>query len=74
MSEKREILEGVYSIDPQDPRDMAKARLPEFQSPAVERILAATTPQGSAIMYELSAFCGSYLPLDGDKERPHSRG
>ena len=29
MSEKRETSEGVYDAVPQDPCDMAKARLPE---------------------------------------------
>jgi hypothetical protein len=36
MPEKRESLEGAYGAVPQDPRDMAKAALPESQSPAVE--------------------------------------
>ena len=36
MSEKRESPEGVYSAVLQDLRDMAKAGLPEAQSPAVE--------------------------------------
>src|SRR5438876_9107442 len=37
MPEKREPLEGAYGAVPQDPRDKAKAVLPESQSPAVER-------------------------------------
>jgi hypothetical protein len=37
MSEKREALEGVYGVVLQGPHDMAKATLPEAQSPAVER-------------------------------------
>jgi hypothetical protein len=36
MPEKREPPEGVYGAVPQDPRDKAKAGLPESQSPAVE--------------------------------------
>ena len=36
MSEKQESLEGAERVVLQDPRDMAKAKLPEFQSPAVE--------------------------------------
>ena len=36
MSEKRGSLEGADGAVPQDPRDMAKATLPESQSPAVE--------------------------------------
>ena len=36
MSEKRETLEDAEGVVPQDPRDRAKAELPESQSPAVE--------------------------------------
>jgi hypothetical protein len=36
MSEKRGPLEGAEGVVPQDPRDKAKAALPESQSPAVE--------------------------------------
>jgi hypothetical protein len=36
MPEKRETLEGAEGAVPQDPRDKAKAALPEPQSPAVE--------------------------------------
>ena len=36
MPEKRESPEGAYGAVPQDPRDRAKAALPESQSPAVE--------------------------------------
>jgi hypothetical protein len=35
MPEKREPLEDAYGAVPQDPRDMAKAGLPEPQSPEV---------------------------------------
>jgi len=42
MPEKREPLEDAKGAVPQDPRDTAKAELPESQSPAVERTLAAT--------------------------------
>jgi hypothetical protein len=37
MDVKREISEDVYGIDPQRLHDMAKAILPEPQSPMVER-------------------------------------
>ena len=37
MSEKRGSLEGAEGAVPRDPRDKAKAALPESQSPAVER-------------------------------------
>ena len=36
MSEKRGPLEGAEGVVPRDPRDRAKAGLPESQSPAVE--------------------------------------
>ena len=36
MPEKREPLEDAEGAVPQDPRDRAKAVLPESQSPAVE--------------------------------------
>jgi hypothetical protein len=37
MSEKRGSLGDAQGAAPQDPRDKAKAALPESQSPAVER-------------------------------------
>ena len=37
IPEKRETLEGAEGAVPQDPRDRAKAALPESQSPVVER-------------------------------------
>ena len=37
MSEKREPLEDAEGVVPRDPRDRAKAALPESQSPAVAR-------------------------------------
>ena len=36
MPEKRETPEGAEGAVPQDPRDRAKAALPESQSPAVQ--------------------------------------
>jgi hypothetical protein len=36
MPEKREPLEDAEGAVPQDPRDKAKAELPESQSPAVQ--------------------------------------
>jgi hypothetical protein len=36
MSEKRGTLEDAEGVVPQDPRDRAKAALPESQSPAVQ--------------------------------------
>jgi hypothetical protein len=52
MPEKRGTLEGAEGAVPQDPRDKAKAGLPESQSPAVERhtrcysVLNAASPGG----------------------------
>ncbi len=43
MSEKRETLEDAYGAVLQGPRDMAKAALPEPQSPVVE--LSHSSPQ-----------------------------
>jgi len=37
MSEKRGTLEDAEGAVPQDPRDRAKAALPESQSPAVQK-------------------------------------
>jgi hypothetical protein len=42
MPEKREPLEDAEGAVPQDPRDTARAELPESQSPAVKCTLAAT--------------------------------
>jgi hypothetical protein len=35
MLVKRKWPESVYGRDPQDPRDMAKAKLPELQFPVI---------------------------------------
>ena len=64
MPEKRESLEGADSAVPQDPRDKAKAGLPEPQSPAVETAhpllqrLRATLPGAAR-----STFAGRHLRL-----------
>ena len=54
MPEKRETLEDAEGAVPQDPRDTAKAALPESQSPAVqmshsllERLKRSATGGGS---------------------------
>ena len=52
MSEKRETLEDAEGAVPQDPRDTAKAGLPESQFPAVEyhtrcySVFNAASPRG----------------------------
>src|SRR3954451_3675505 len=59
MPEKREPLEDAEGAVPQDPRDTAKAELPESQSPAVEThtrcysVWNAASPRGRPF-----AFCG----------------
>ena len=73
--ETRESPEGAYDAVPQGPRDKAKARLPESQSPVVElhtHCYSAWTavPQERIVRLSRSA------PSDwrGDGERLHSRG
>ena len=83
MPEKRETLEGAEGAVPQDPRDKAKAGLPEPQSPAVEHAhpllqrLRATLPGAAR-----SRFAGRHLrlarrwlakPLKGMSGAPTSR-
>lgn len=58
MSEKREALEGAYSVVLQGPRDMVKATLLESQSPVVQ--IAHSSLQClycDAIRSKSSAFC-----------------
>ena len=43
MSEKRGPLEDAEGVVPRDPRDRAKAALPEPQSPAVQKVTLAAT-------------------------------
>jgi hypothetical protein len=66
MPEKREPPEDAEGAVPQDPRDRAKAALPESQSPAVQphtrcySILNAASPGGRPF-----AFCGLPPPTGG---------
>ena len=77
MPEKREPLEDAEGAVPQDPRDMAKAGLPESQSPAVKRhtrcysVYSAASPGA-----DRSQFCGlppptgramGSEPIEGDE-------
>ena len=77
MPEKREPLEDAEGAVPQDPRDTAKAELPESQSPAVEThtrcysVWNAASPRGRPF-----AFCGlppptgraiGSEPIEGDE-------
>jgi hypothetical protein len=43
MPEKRGPLEDAEGVVPHDPRDRAKAALPEPQSPAVQKVTLAAT-------------------------------
>ena len=73
MSEKRGTLEDAEGVVLQDPRDRAKAGLPEPQSPAVQKVTLAATaskaqrPRGLIVQLSRSA------PSDreGDEERLH---
>jgi hypothetical protein len=57
MSEKRGSPEGAEGVVPQDPRDRAKAGLPESQSPAVEHAhpllqrLQRSAPRGGSFTF-----------------------
>ena len=72
MSEKQGTLEDAEGAVPQDPRDRAKAALPESQSPAVELTLAATASttqrhQGRIVRVSRPATSDR----QGDEERLH---
>ena len=75
MPEKQEMLEDAEGMVLQDPRDRAKARLPESQSPVVEphtRCYSAyiAVPQERIVRVSRSA----PSTWRGDGERLHSRG
>ena len=83
MPEKREIPEGAEAVVPQDPRDKAKAGLPEPQSPAVESHTRCYSVYNAALPGAArSAFAGRHLrlarrwlvrPLKGMSGAPTSR-
>jgi hypothetical protein len=83
MPEKRESLEGADSAVPQDPRDKAKATLPEPQSPAVEMHTRCYSAYNAALPGAArSRFAGRHLrlarrwlakPLKGMSGAPTSR-
>src|SRR5262249_35619665 len=83
MPEKRESLEGADSAVPQDPRDKAKAALPEPQSPAVEMHTRCYSAYNAALPGAArSRFAGRHLrlarrwlakPLKGMSGAPTSR-
>ena len=75
MPEKQEMLEDAEDMVLQDPRDRAKATLPESQSPVVEphtRCYSAwiAAPQERIVRLSRSAPSA----WRGDGERLHSRG
>ena len=75
MPEKQETQEGAEGIVLQDPRDKAKAILPESQSPAVEphtRCYSACIAAPQERIVRLSRSAPS--AWRGDGERLHSRG
>ena len=74
-SERRGALEDAEGVVLQDPRDRAKARLPESQSPVVEphtHCYSAwiAVPQERIVRFSRSA----PSTWRGDGERLHSRG
>jgi hypothetical protein len=75
MPEKQELLEDAEDIVLRDPRDRAKARLPESQSPVVEPhthcdSVYSAVPQERIVRLLRSAPSA----WRGDGERLHSRG
>ena len=73
--EKREPPEGADGVVPQDPRDRAKAILPESQSPVVEPhthcySVYIAVPRERIVRVSRSAPSA----WRGDGERLHSRG
>jgi hypothetical protein len=75
MLEKQEMLEDAEDMVLQDPRDRAKAKLPESQSPVVEphtRCYSAwiAVPQERIVRVSRSAPSA----WRGDGERLYSRG
>ena len=77
MPEKREPLEDAEGAVPQDPRDRAKAGLPESQSPAVERHTRCYSVSNAASPgTDRSPYCGlppptgramGNEPIEGDE-------
>jgi hypothetical protein len=75
MPEKQEMLEDAEDMVLQDPRDRAKAKLPESQSPVVEphtRCYSACIAAPQERIVRLSRSAPS--AWRGDGERLHSRG
>ena len=72
MSEKRGSLEDAEGAVPRDPRDMAKAGLPESQSPAVKRHTRCYSVYNAALPGVIrSVLRATTSDWQGDEERPH---
>jgi hypothetical protein len=65
MPEKQEMLEDAEDMVLQDPRDRAKAKLPESQSPVVEPHTRCYSANRSAPGADRSAFAIGSLRLAG---------
>ena len=73
MPEKRESLEDAEGAVPQGPRDMAKAGLPESQSPAVQPSHSLATASGTQRHQEriVSLSRSATSAWQSDEERLH---
>ena len=72
MSEKRGTLEDAEGAVPQDPRDMAKAALPESQSPAVKPHTRCYSVSNAALPGATrSVLRAATSDCQGDEERPN---
>jgi hypothetical protein len=72
MPEKRGSLEDAEGAVPQDPRDMAKAGLPESQSPAVQPHTRCYSVYNAALPGATrSVLRAATSDWQGDGERPH---
>jgi hypothetical protein len=75
MPEKRGTLEGAEGAVPQDPRERAKAALPESQSPAVRPHTRCYSASNAALPGATrSVLRAATSDWQGDGERLHSRG
>ena len=71
MSEKRGPLEDAEGAVPQDPRDRAKAGLPESQSPAVQPHTRCYSVSNAALPEATrSVLRAATSDWQGDEERP----
>ena len=72
MPEKRGPLEDAEGVVPQDPRDTAKAGLPQSQSPAVKRHTRCYSVSNAALPEATrSVLRAATSDWQGDEERLH---